>query len=205
MPHDITSDDGLTPQQRAFVAEMLVDNNPGLAALRAGYSPNVFEDGSETADDLLANPRVQEALETARAQRDARVSTTQATVLHELSLLALSSLEHYYVNEDGYVVLSPGAPAGALRALQSMRRKVITRTSKDGDVTRTVDVELRLWDKPGSLKTLGRHVGLFPDRFELTGKDGGPLAAMTEEQLAARASEVAAMARQLAEGSDGGR
>jgi hypothetical protein len=53
------------------------------------------------------------------------------------------------------------------------------------------DVEVELWDKPNALKLMGRHVGLFPDKVEVTGKDGEPLAGFTLEQLSTRAAELA--------------
>jgi len=67
--------------------------------------------------------------------------------------------------------LAEGAPEDAMAAVQSIKRK--TRVDKDGSVT--FDVELRLWDKPAPLKLTGRHVGLYPDRVEVVGKDGGPI------------------------------
>jgi phage terminase small subunit len=191
---------GLGRKERAFVTEMLVDNDPVAAAIRAGYDVVGLDAVDITPDELLADPRIGRALDAARAQQSARVQLQQHTILREMSLLALSSLEHFTVDEDGYVSLAPGAPDGAIRALQSIKRKVTTKTEKDGSVTRTVDVELRLWDKPNPLKLMGRHVGLFPDRVEVTGKDGGPLAGLTDEQLAERAATVAALARRVAEG-----
>jgi len=45
-------------------------------------------------------------------------------------------------------------------------------TDAEGRIERTV--EFRLWDKPGSLKLAGRHVGLFP------GKDQAAIEAAAE-------------------------
>lgn len=193
--------DGLSPKQRAFVEEMLHDGNPRLAALRAGYAVNDLEadDNDPTVADLLADPTIQHAIRTTRAQRQARVDMTRETVLTEMSYLARSSVEHYLIDDDGNVSLAEGAPDGAMRAIQSIKKKVSTRTDKDGNEFRTVDVELKLWDKPNPLKLMGKEVGLFADRVEHTGKDGGPIeyANMTTEELHAKALELARQADAL--------
>ena len=103
----------------------------------------------------------------------------QDSVLHELSFLALSSIDHYLVDESGEVRLAKGAPEGAMRAIQSIKRRTSVRTDKDGNECRIHDVEIKLWDKPTPLALMGRHVGLFPSRMEHTGKDGMPVETIT--------------------------
>lgn len=112
-----------------------------------------------------------------------------------MSLLSNSRIDHYIVDDDGQVQLAEGAPDGAMAAIQSIKRKKTVKETKDGELIVTYDVEIRLWDKPASLKLMGRHVGLFPDRVEVTGAGGGPLAvvvrAMSDEDLANEALKVA--------------
>ena len=102
------------------------------------------------------------ALAIAEANQALQVRThfTQDMVLKELALLAFSSVDHFDVDDDGRVTPTKDAPAGAMRAVSSIKRKVFT--DKDGNVTR--ETELKLWDKPGPLKTAGKHVGLFNER-----------------------------------------
>ncbi len=61
-----------------------------------------------------------------------------------------------------------------MRAISSVKKKI--RHAKDGSIT--YEVEFRLWDKPGSLKLMGKHAGVAAcfDKLEVTGKDGGPIA-----------------------------
>ena len=105
-----------------------------------------------------------------------------------MSLLAMSRIDHYVVSDEGQVELAEGAPDGAMAAVQSIKRKCKIFRDKEGHEThREYDVEIRLWDKPQPLKLTGRHVGLYPNRVEVTGKDGGPIElapASTEELLA---------------------
>lgn len=103
---------------------------------------------------------------------------TQDTVLHEMSILATANVEHYVVDDEGQVQLAEGAPEGAMGAIQSIKRKTRVHYDKDQNIVgKTYDVELRLWDKPGSLKLMGKHAGVkaFFDRVEVSGPNGGPI------------------------------
>jgi phage terminase small subunit len=166
----------LTRKQEAFASEYLVDLNGTQAAIRAGYSPHT---AGEQAYELLKLPDIAAAIELRMAQRVARVNMKADDVLHVMSLLSHSRIDHYTVDEDGYVTLAEGAPEGAMHAIQSVKRRKTTRTDKDGSTFTTVDVEIKLWDKVAPLRLMGRHVGLFPDRVEHTGPYGGPIETIT--------------------------
>ena len=168
----ITEETPLTRREARFVEEYLFDLNGRQAAIRAGFS---HTSATVTASRLHARANVAAAIERLKAERAARIEVKQDQVLHEMSLLANSSLEHYIITYDGQVRPAPGAPEGAMRAIQSIKKK--TRVDKEGNVT--YDVEVKLWDKPSPLKLMGRHVGLFPDRVEVTGKNGSPLEMVT--------------------------
>lgn len=164
----------ISPRQAAFVSEYLVDLNATQAAIRAGYNPN---SAAEQSCALLN--KLKYHIERGKAQRLSRVEFTQDQVLQEMSLLANSSVDHYYVDDEGQVKVVPGAPDGAMRAIQSIKRRCTVRMDKNEVLTKTYDVEIKLWDKPQPLKLMGRHVGLFPDKVEVTGKNGGPLEIVT--------------------------
>lgn len=175
----------LRPLQAAFVAEYLVDLNATQAAIRAGYSPKTAD---SQASDLLTLPKIQLAIQAALRARQARTQITQDRVLHELAILAFSSVDHYEVDDDGNVVPKPDAPPGVIRAISSVKHTI--RRDALGNTTR--EVEFRLWDKPGPVKLAGQHVGLFTKRVEVTGRDGGPievarkaLVGLTDAELAA--------------------
>lgn len=157
---------GLTPQQAAFVTEYLVDLNATQAAVRAGYSAKTARaQGSR----LLMNADIAKAIETAKANRTERTGITADRVLSELERLAFSDVTHYVTDESGNLALAEGAPPDAMRAVSSLKRKV---TTFDGDNSRTVvELEFKLWDKPGPLKLAGRHVGLFENTQKIEAGD----------------------------------
>lgn len=150
--------------------EYLVDLTAAAAYRRAGYKAqgNAAE---VNAIRLLRKAQIQAAIATAQKARAERVGITQDRVLAELELLAFSDLTHYVLDDHGNVQLASGAPVGAMRALQSIKRRVIERGAGD-DHYIAREVEVKLWDKPTPLKLAGQHVGLFGEQHERRGKDG---------------------------------
>lgn len=195
-------DNARNAKRRAFVAEYLKDLNGAQAAIRAGYSPHT---ATQQAADLLVLPNIKAAIARGMAQRMSRINMTQDDVLQEMALLANARIEDYVIDDEGQVQLAEGAPDGAMAAIKSIKKKTRLHFDKEGNlIGKTYDVEVALWDKPGTLKLMGRHVGLFPDRVEVTGKDGGPIevaraeaAALTPEQLHERAAQLALEAAKL--------
>jgi phage terminase small subunit len=161
----------LSPKQRRFVDEYLIDLNASAAALRAGYSPKSSRD---IGQQLLAKTHVTTAIAAAQAARAARVHLTQDTVLREIAALSFSNILHYTIDGCGYVALAPDAPPEAIHAVASIKRRTMSR--QIGETTETVyDTEIKLWDKPASLRMAGLHLGMFVEKREHTGKDGKAL------------------------------
>lgn len=159
----------LTPKQIRFVQEYLLDLNGKQAAIRAGYSAKTAE---VQASRLLRNAQVAQAVAEAQAKRAKEVGVEQNRVLEELAVVGFSSVQHYTVDDNGDVQLAEGVPASAWRALSSIKRKVTVRGSGE-EATITREVELRLWDKPATIRMCGQHLGMFVER--VGGPDGGPL------------------------------
>lgn len=164
----------------AFAREYIIDFNGLQAIWRAGcFRVTSDESAGVGACNLLKRPRVQAALQILKAQRASRVNMTADSVLSEMAALSHSDINHYTVDDNGKIQLVEGAPSNAMSAIQSVKHRKTIKEDKDGNVTITHDVEIKLWDKPTPLKLMGKHVGLFPDKMELTGKDGKPIETVT--------------------------
>lgn len=170
---------GITARQVRFASEYLIDLNATQAAIRAGYSKKT---AASQGERLLRNVEISEAIRAAKVSRNARTEITQDRVLAELACLAFSNVDHYTVDEKGQLALADGAPASAMAAVASVKHR-ITKDPETSEVTH--EVEFRLWDKPGPLKLAGRHVGLFPDKIEVTGKGGKDLIPSRDDALRA--------------------
>lgn len=71
----------LTPKQRRFVEEYLVDLNATQAAIRAGYSARSAD---VTGSRLLANAKISVAVHEAQAARSERTNVSQDWIIKHL-------------------------------------------------------------------------------------------------------------------------
>lgn len=148
----------LTPKQKIFVDEYLVDLNATQAAIRAGYSPKT---ANEQGNRLLANVSVRTCIDQAMAERSKRTGINQDRVIRELARLA-------FVNPNDVINLNKAmvkndASEEDLAAIQSV--KVKTSSSENGEM---VEREVRLNDKLKALELLGKHLGMFKDKVEVS-------------------------------------
>lgn len=72
----------LTPKQKAFVDEYLIDLNATQACIRAGYSKKTAD---RIGPELLGNPCVSAAIQKAIQERQRRTEVTQDMVIHEIA------------------------------------------------------------------------------------------------------------------------
>lgn len=146
---------GLTDLQYRFVQEYLVDLQGSAAYKRAGYKAqgNAAE---AIASRLLRNAKVAAAITAEQQARSQRTHITQDAVLHEIALLQHSTIEHYQIDDHGNVVLTAEAPRDAMRAISSLKKKTIHT-----EAATIYETEVRLWNKPASLRMGGEHLGLF--------------------------------------------
>jgi phage terminase small subunit len=160
----------MTPKQKLFIKEYLVDLNATRAAIAAGYS----EKGADVAGArLLGNVRVKEQIEQALTKVCAKLDITVEKVLGELAKLGFSNMQDYIVvTEEGfaYADLSKLTRDQAA-AIQEITTDSYTERTGEGDEIRVVKkCKFKLGDKRGSLELLGRYLKLFTDKVEVSGK-----------------------------------
>lgn len=178
----------LNDKQRRFVDEYLKDLNATQAAIRAGYSKKTAE---QTASRLLSFVKVKEAIAEAMKNREKRTEITQDKVLRELAKIGFANMADYMrVGADG----DPYLDFSKLTADQAAALVEVTvEDFKDGrgeDARDVRRVKFKLADKRAALVDIGKHLGMFKDKVEITGKDGGPITTkserdLTDEELAA--------------------
>lgn len=169
----ILYNDNLYPKQRKFVLEYVQSYNGYRAALAAGYG----EAGAMTkASQLLKEKKIQDAIRDYETDMSTRFLATRERIMKELSLLAYSDLSDY-LDENGEIRIKNlrDLPPQVSRAIKKVKFSRYVRTDKGGTehVTETTDFELH--DKKGSLIDLGKEIGMFKEKKELTGADGSPL------------------------------
>lgn len=140
----------LTPKQERFVAEYLIDLNATQAAIRAGYSQKT---AGQIGEQNLKKLEIAEAVNAAMAKRADRNGVTQDEVisgLRELRDMAMGK--------------------------KPMRVTEILRVS--GKPPKTIELDVKVFEAAaakGALELLGKHIGMFKEKVELTGANGGPV------------------------------
>jgi phage terminase small subunit len=179
----------LTAKQRRFVEEYLVDLNASAAARRAGYSARrADQQGLEN----LRKPEIAAAIQAAMEERGRRTEITADRVLLELARIAFFDPRKLF-NPDG----SPKAlheldddTAAAIAGLE-----VLEEFDGHGEDRIQIGVvkKYKVADKNTALTNAMRHLGLYKDKVELTGKNGGPVqqANLSSEEFARIAVDVA--------------
>ena len=170
--------DGLNVRQRLFIAEYLVSYNATDAARKAGYSGRTaYSQGQR----LLKHVEIAAAIAKAEQERFQRLQMTGDEVLAELAHLARSDITEYVQwGEDGAPLFKPSreltpAQAAAVRSIKFTTRTTRRGHNGDAEEDTEVTVDLKLHDKPGSLKMIGQRHKLFAESVEHSGPGGGPI------------------------------
>jgi phage terminase small subunit len=167
----------LTPRQRRFVEEYVVDLNGTQAAIRAGYSRS---GASVEGSRLLANPKIQAAVAAAQEERSKRTGITADWVLQRLAAFASVDIRNVVSwgeavpvrdPETGEESITNGVAIVDSKDLDPLTAAAITEVSQ----TRTGEIRVKLVDKLAALEKIGKHLGMFVDRKELSGPGGGPI------------------------------
>ncbi len=184
----------LTARQQRFADEYLVDLNGKQAAIRAGYSEKTAE---AQASRLLSNVKVQHYIQKRKQERVERTEITQDMVLFELAAIAFSNAADYaqvvereatIQNENGHVIQlfdEDGNPV-MYRTVEPVLTENLTDRQK-----RALSVikkgrdgfEVKPYDKIRALELIGKHIGMFTDKVEVSGEVNNPMAGLTTEEL----------------------
>lgn len=149
----------MTKKQKRFVEEYLIDLNATQAAIRAGYSPeSAYSIGSEN----LKKPEIRACIEKAMAERSKRTGVNQDRIIMELAKIGFLNPKDL-VNFDEATVKEEAAEED-LAAIASVRVKRFP--TKDGE---GIEREIKMYDKSKALELLGRHLGMFKDKVEVSG------------------------------------
>jgi phage terminase small subunit len=149
----------LTKKQKQFVDEYLVDLNATQAAIRAGYST---ASARQIADENMSKPDIKNAIEKALAERSKRTGVNADRVILELAKIA-------FVNPTDVINMDEATVRGEANredtaAISSVKVKRIQ--TEDGDI---VEREVKTYDKIKALELLGKHMGMFTDKFKVEG------------------------------------
>lgn len=174
----------LTAKQRAFVREYLIDLNATQAAIRAGYSEKTaYSIGQEN----LNKPELQEAISAAMKLRSERTDITTDMVLKELAKIGFADIRKaikwhsHLINEEDNL---DGGDVAVIKTIVTNQVELVGSEDLDDETAAAISeisqnatggIKLKLHDKRAALVDIGKHLGMFKEQVEHTGKDGGPI------------------------------
>lgn len=141
---------GMNDKQKRFVEEYLIDLNATQAAIRAGYSAKT---ATSQGERLLRNVDVQRLVVEAQAARSERTGITADYVLATIQdTIERCRQARPVLDRKGEPILVE-LPNGELAPAYTFDSTAVLKGAE----------------------LLGKHLKLFTDKVEHTGKDGGPI------------------------------
>ena len=142
----------LTPKQKRFVTEYLVDLNATQAAIRAGYSEKTAE---VIGYENLRKPQIAQAVQKGMEARQRRTEITQDMVIRELAKVA-------FANSTNYARVVCGGTRVELTDTDKLTadQRAAISCIKEGKY----GIEVGTYDKVKALELLGKHLGVFDSR-----------------------------------------
>lgn len=162
----------ITEKQKLFADEYLIDLNATRAYRVAYKSIKTDEAAAVNASRLLRNANVASYIQQQMDARQIRTEITQDRVIEELAAIAFAKVTDYANIRHGQLVLKD------TQDLTDTQIKALAGI-KDGKF----GVEVKLNDKEKALELLGRHLGMFKDRVELSGTINNPYKDLTTDEL----------------------
>jgi len=147
--------------QRRFVQEYKIDLNATQAAIRAGYCKNT---AYSMGHQLLKKLEIAEAIEHELELCCERTRVTKDKIIRELARIGFANIGT--ILDDASGGLLDGLSEDDLAAVSTVKTKTL-RTDKDSDDI-ILEREIKFHDKGKALEQLGRHLGMFNDKLDLT-------------------------------------
>ena len=174
----------LTPKQKIFADEYLIDLNATRAYKVAYPSCKKDETAAVNGSKLLRNTKVENYIQERMQEREQRTKITQDKVLQELAKLGFFNIRKLF-DDSGKPLDITGLDdetAACIVGLEVM--DVYEGIGEDKEFVGYIK-KYKLSDKLKALELIGRHLGMFKDKVELSGQvnTNNPYAGLTTEEL----------------------
>jgi phage terminase small subunit len=182
-----------------FAQELAKGKTADEAYVLAGFKANRGNAATLKAKQSILD-RVNEILERAAV----RAEITVARVLEELGKIGFSNMADYMRSSDQG---DPYLDFSALTRDQAAALSEVTvEDFKEGRGENARDVrrvKFKLADKRAALVDIGKHLGMFKERVELSGDEDNPVKIESDAQFGAIAGALESLARAKKGGSGG--
>lgn len=184
----------LTEKQKRFCDEYLVDLNATRAYKKAYPSVKKDETARANASRLLTKANIKEYIDKRIKDRQKRTEITQDKVLNELAAIAFSNGSKYAKVVERKAYDEEGKPVVDYETGKQLTYKTVEFKNTDDlteDEKKAISsihkgrdgMKVETYDKMKALELLGKHLGMFKDKLELSGTVNNPYEGLTTEQL----------------------
>lgn len=178
----------MTPKQEAFVREYLIDLNATQAAIRAGYSARTAR---QIGDENLSKPDIAAAVKKAMDERVARTEITQDMVLRELAKIGFADMRKLlrWTGNRPQMDEDAAEDSGEVEISVANFVQLFDSDELDEDIVGAISeisqtkegaLKVKLHDKQAALVNIGKHLGMFTDKLDLSGNVGVRVVAVNE-------------------------
>jgi phage terminase small subunit len=185
----------LTPKQKIFADEYLIDLNATRAYKVAYPSCKKDEAAAVNGSKLLRNTKVAEYIQERMKDREKRTEITQDWVLEELRKIASANgtdfahvVREPVIRNNSYVVdpdTGQMQTRDVVRIIPTEELPEEKRAAISAIKETKFGINVETYDRVRALELLGRHLGMFKDKVELSGQVdiNNPYAGLTTEEL----------------------
>lgn len=170
-----------------FARELASGKTASEAFELAGFEPN-----RGNASRLKANESVQARVNELLESAALRVEITQARVLEELGKIGFADVRrlvkwHSQANVaqiDADADMQALVEEGEVRLAVANQIELVSSNDIDDDTAAAISevsmtdkgtIKIKMYDKRAALVDIGKHLGMFAEKHELTGPNGGPI------------------------------
>jgi phage terminase small subunit len=122
-------------------------------------------------------PEVQFRIAEIKAQFATKTSITAQRVLEEMAKIG-------FVNLGDFVTIGPdGKSTVDLSKIPKEQMAAVSELQIDTDADGKQRVKVKLHDKRAALLDIGKHLGMFKDKLEVSGPNGGPIATVNTVEV----------------------
>lgn len=148
----------MTEKQKIFADEYLIDLNATRAYRVAYLSVKKDETAAAAAARMLRNVKVAAYIQERMQERQKRTEITQDRVLQELAAIAFAKATDYAEIKNERVRIKD------TEELDEQQARAIAGIEEG-----KFGIKVKLNDKEKALELLGRHLGMFKDKLEVSG------------------------------------
>lgn len=150
----------LTTRQRVFVEEYLQCGIGSEAARRAGYSVKTAQ---EQASRLLSKAIVKQHVE----RRIGELKATTDEVLLRLASHSRSNMD-FFLDGNSLIDIDKARAAGKMPLVKKLKQHTTRISKSDGEDIEYHDIEIELYDAQAATVQLGKLLGLYVERVEVS-------------------------------------